>query len=158
MNTTYNQENKKRITDLSDAAQKAISLFCKVDDIMKSIVFPRKGSEYELTQQGVIDYFDELDQQGMLEAVIDDLEFELTDERYQKGNEVNKMTFKIGKFYRHTSGRCLHILCRQDTTMWGSTLIAEGSHSSNLQPVGGDEDASANWSEITQQEWLVNFS
>lgn len=68
------------------------------------------------------------------------------------------MKFEIGKFYEHTSGKQVAIVGKVKTTMWGETLVAENANESYLSPFGSDEAAAENWSEITKEEWMKNFS
>jgi len=45
------------------------------------------------------------------------------------------------------------------TTMWGETLVAETTEDIGaLRPIGAEDSASENWNEITEEEWLSNFS
>lgn len=68
------------------------------------------------------------------------------------------MKFEIGKFYKHTTGDCLHILCEIETTMYGNTLLAEQrGGEENFIAVGRGEDSAVNYHEITKEEWLVEF-
>jgi hypothetical protein len=56
------------------------------------------------------------------------------------------MRFEIGKFYKHTTGMCLSILCEQETMMYGKALLAEQTLVG--QPfiaVGSDEDSAVNF-------------
>lgn len=69
------------------------------------------------------------------------------------------MVFEIGKKYRHTTGTEISVVGRLQTTMYGNTLIAECVKTfEDLITVGSDESATANWSEITDKEWMDNFS
>jgi hypothetical protein len=74
--------------------------------------------------------------------------------------EGEKMVFEVGKYYKHTGGGYLHILCEAETTMWMDPLIAEsaGHGDGRLVPVGKDEAAAVNWTETTKDEWMTNFS
>ena len=68
------------------------------------------------------------------------------------------MVFEVGKFYKHTTGRCLAILCQQETMMYGDTLIAEQSGTQeSFMAVGKDEDSAVNFHEISKDEWEANF-
>jgi len=67
------------------------------------------------------------------------------------------MKFEVGKYYRHTTGKEISIICEANTTMYGETLIAEGCHCTEFIAVGSDESAAVNWIEITKEEWLKNF-
>lgn len=68
------------------------------------------------------------------------------------------MVFKVGKFYRHTTGHQLAIICRATTTMFGETLLAEQNTNTNFVAVGSDKASAENYTEITKAEWLGNFS
>ncbi len=68
------------------------------------------------------------------------------------------MGFQIGKYYEHTCGEMMSIVGEVQTTMYGKALVAECSKSSNLRPVGRDDDAMVNWTEVTKGKWLSNFS
>lgn len=68
------------------------------------------------------------------------------------------MIFEVGKYYRHTTGKEISIICEADTTMFGKTLIAEEAGDIKFVAVGGDESHSVNWTEITKEEWMKNFS
>ncbi len=67
------------------------------------------------------------------------------------------MCFQLGKYYKHTTGYCLHIVGALETTMWGLTLIAETT-GNKLIAVGRDEASAVNYSEITKEEWMRYFS
>lgn len=69
------------------------------------------------------------------------------------------MVFEIGKYYKHSGGGFLHILCEAKTTMWVDALVAETSgHDHGIAPVGKDECSAQNWEETTEVEWMKNFS
>lgn len=68
------------------------------------------------------------------------------------------MVFEVGKFYRHTGGQELAILGELETTMYGKCLVAETNKSGNFMPVGRDESATQNYTEISKEEWMKNFS
>jgi len=71
----------------------------------------------------------------------------------------NNMLFEIGKCYEHITGVRMKILCEAETTQWGNTLIAEeGKHGHGLISVANDIDCNVNWTEITEDEWMTNFS
>jgi hypothetical protein len=44
-----------------------------------------------------------------------------------------------------------------ETTAWGSSLIGEDVHG-HLSPIGKTEENAINWVEITEKEWMKNFS
>lgn len=68
------------------------------------------------------------------------------------------MKFEVGKFYKHTTGHQLAIICTANTTMFGEALIAEQNTSIDFVAVGSDEAAAVNYTEITVQEWMKNFN
>lgn len=69
------------------------------------------------------------------------------------------MSFEIGKCYRHTTGHEIKIVGLLNTTMYGVTLMAEcvGTRE-EFMPVGSDESATQNYIEISNEEWMKNFS
>ena len=68
------------------------------------------------------------------------------------------MRFKLGGFYRHTAGREIAIIGVVRTTLYGWTYVAEQNDSVELMPVGVDsDDYAANWTEISEEEWMKNF-
>ena len=69
------------------------------------------------------------------------------------------MRFEVGKFYRHSAGGFLAVLCKIETTMWGKCLLAEtaGPGVSRLIPIGEDEDSAQNYTECSRGEWMSNF-
>jgi hypothetical protein len=71
---------------------------------------------------------------------------------------ANTMKFEIGKFYKHTTGQQIAIVGEVETTMYGRCLVAECSDKADLLPVGADESHAENYSEITKEEWMMNFS
>jgi hypothetical protein len=70
------------------------------------------------------------------------------------------MTFEIGKCYRHTAGSEMKIIGEADSTLFGKTLIGEncGKETQMFTAVGRAEDHAVNWTEITEEEWMKNFS
>jgi len=72
------------------------------------------------------------------------------------------MKFEPGKYYKQTTGEMLHTLVFAETTMWGTTLVAELSPvegMNTLVPVGSDSDSyTANYTEVTEEEWMTRFS
>lgn len=68
--------------------------------------------------------------------------------------------FEIDKYYKHNGGGTMHILCSENTDMWGETLVAErcGRGNTELTPICNSEDATAGWIEIDRDEWMTNFS
>lgn len=71
-----------------------------------------------------------------------------------------KIHFKIGHYYRHPGSGDMAILAWVKTTLWGLGLLAECANNNShcVMVVGEDEDSAQGWAEITEQEWLVNFS
>lgn len=67
------------------------------------------------------------------------------------------MVFEIGKCYQHTTGSQIKIIGEVNSTLYGDSLMAEESDGS-FRPVGKTEDNAANWREITEEEWMKNFS
>lgn len=65
--------------------------------------------------------------------------------------------FRLGKCYRHTTGREMYVCGVAFTTMYGIALVAEDSYG-DLEPIGQHSDATTGWSEITRDEWMENFS
>ena len=68
------------------------------------------------------------------------------------------MTFQVGRYYRHTTGEEVSIVGQVKTDMYGVCLIAESNQNHNLLPFADDEIATKNWTEITREEWVKNFS
>lgn len=69
------------------------------------------------------------------------------------------MRFEIGKFYQHTSGQMISVVCQAETTMYGITFLAEQSDSPDFISVGSDSDEYAeNWEEITKEQWMKGFT
>ena len=64
------------------------------------------------------------------------------------------MRFELGKYYRHTSGKMLHIIAVAETSFYGTALIAE-DEGGRLQPCGFEEANAKNYVEITQEAWLA---
>lgn len=68
-------------------------------------------------------------------------------------------TFKLGKCYRHTTGHEIKVIGVVDSTLYGMGLMAEtNKHSERFQRVGNTEDHSVNYIEISEEEWMKNFS
>lgn len=70
------------------------------------------------------------------------------------------MRFEIGKYYKHTTGTMLHIITAAKTTLYGWTHIAESINGSgkSFMAVGFDTNASTNFSEISEDEWMKAFT
>lgn len=67
------------------------------------------------------------------------------------------MKFEAGKYYRHNSERDISIICEAETTVYGKALTAEESDGS-LTAVGREEWNAENYTEISREEWMKNFS
>jgi hypothetical protein len=67
------------------------------------------------------------------------------------------MVFEIGKCYRHESGLELKIVGEAIPTLYGQCLVAEGTDG-NLHPVGMREENTLNFTEISEEEWMKNFT
>lgn len=67
------------------------------------------------------------------------------------------MGFKVGRYYRHTTELIAHVLCEVNTTLYGTTMIAETSNSPYFISLGRDADDFANWIETTEEDWMANF-
>jgi hypothetical protein len=64
------------------------------------------------------------------------------------------MIFEIGKYYKHTTGRMLHVLCNVETKLYGDVLLAEtyGGYK-EFQAVGRLEENTMNFVETEKEEW-----
>jgi len=61
--------------------------------------------------------------------------------------------FEEGKVYQHSSGAIMKIVGRANTTGYGECLVGEKPGTSNLYPIGMDEDAAHGWREIDESIW-----
>lgn len=68
------------------------------------------------------------------------------------------MRFEIGKYYRHTTGYELSIICETETTLRGKGLLAETNGQDELCIVGTGEENTIGFTEIPNEEWMKNFS
>lgn len=52
------------------------------------------------------------------------------------------------------------IIAKVKTTLWGEALLAEcaGTKGHTLIAVGQDQTSAQNWFEITETDWMKNFS
>ena len=67
--------------------------------------------------------------------------------------------FEIGKYYRHTSGKMMHILCEAETTLYGKTLLAETfGQGEYFRAVGKGKSYCINFVEISKDEWAEGLS
>ena len=64
------------------------------------------------------------------------------------------MLFEIGKYYKHNSGNKLYIITVGMTHQYGLCLIGEEKKYQNFIPIGMDEAATINWSEISKIEYF----
>jgi hypothetical protein len=67
------------------------------------------------------------------------------------------MKFEVGKCYQHNGGSQIKVIGEVNSTIYGNCLMAEHSDG-RFYPVGQTEDNAVNWHEITEEEWLKNFS
>jgi hypothetical protein len=66
--------------------------------------------------------------------------------------------FEVGRFYRHSSGVYLSILCEAETTLYGRCLIAESAgEKGGFRAVGIDQASAENYIECSKEEWMSNF-
>lgn len=79
-------------------------------------------------------------------------------QRALKDSKPKPLKFEVGKFYKHTAGTKIAVLCEADTTLYGNTLLAESAGCNGFRAVGKDESCTANWHEITKEEWMQSFS
>jgi len=63
------------------------------------------------------------------------------------------MSFKIGKYYRHATGKKIFICGTFKSHVLGYILMAE-DHKGNFSPVGDTKDHTINWVEIDIDEFL----
>ncbi len=69
------------------------------------------------------------------------------------------MTFRIGRCYKHNTGSMLKIVGACHTTLYGWALMAEcAGDRERFIAVGSDEASTANYTEITEEEWMENFN
>ncbi|MBE3101238.1 MAG: hypothetical protein IMZ47_03090 [Firmicutes bacterium] len=92
---------------------------------------------------------------GRLRHYIAQDESEVIDCPVCKGTGKRDRVFQIGRYYKHTGGRMIHILMESETEVWGHCFIAEESESNSLCPVGMDSDAAGNWKEIPKKEFKM---
>lgn len=64
--------------------------------------------------------------------------------------------FKIGKTYRHTTGNTMTVVGAVNTYTYGPVLVAEDHDNGHLTPIGSDEDATLNWTEVKdRRDWML---
>lgn len=70
------------------------------------------------------------------------------------------MKFEVGKCYWHQAGRgmSMKILGYLDTTLWGKNALIAETDDNRLIAIGKEESAAVNWHEITEYQWMLNFS
>ena len=70
------------------------------------------------------------------------------------------MKFEVGHFYMHDKGRQVAILDECNTYAWGKCYVVEEAdktgHSISIMDKN-QCDETANWVEISRNEWLRNF-
>ena len=66
------------------------------------------------------------------------------------------MRFEVGKYYRHTTGREIHIVGRVEGLVYwmGPTLVSERLGDGQPAFIGEDEDAAQNWTEC--EPWVID--
>ncbi len=62
--------------------------------------------------------------------------------------------FEIGKYYEHTTGRKLSILCEVETYYHGKCLLGE-TDLGELVPVGTTEEYAVNYHEISENQFKI---
>ena len=67
--------------------------------------------------------------------------------------DENTNIFKIGKYYKHNSGRVIFIGGVCDTYIYGRCLIGD-DRTGSIVPVGRDEASFINWKEISKEDFL----
>lgn len=92
----------------------------------------------------------------MIDLLLNTARFLWPDENLPE-KQTNNGGFKIGKYYRHTSGEEIRIVGEVFTDLYGRTLLAESNRKPDLTPVGPSPHHAENWVEITREEWLKNF-
>jgi len=65
--------------------------------------------------------------------------------------------FKIGRYYRHSGGKLLHVLAEGNGSYWWADPLLAETGESNLQPVGRDADSAVGYTEITEDEWAAGI-
>ena len=66
--------------------------------------------------------------------------------------------FKIGKYYVHPTGVCMHIIGAVKSTLYGWTLVGERHGKGDFISVGSDAASAVNWKETTEEHWMSGFS
>jgi len=88
-----------------------------------------------------------------------DSDFSVLFTTLKSGHKPSKpKCFEIGKFYRHTTGEEISIIGKVDSTLYGTTLVAESNTYERFKAVGSDASSIDNWIEISKEEWMKNFS
>jgi len=65
-----------------------------------------------------------------------------------------KAGFQIGHYYKHTTGKRMHIVGEADTYQYGQCLVGEVAGEPDMIPVGMHEENFRNWTEITEKEFV----
>jgi hypothetical protein len=61
--------------------------------------------------------------------------------------------FELGKYYKHSTGKKLHICGLVDSYYYGNCFAGEDENG-NLSDVGKDADNTVNWKEISKDEFI----
>lgn len=64
------------------------------------------------------------------------------------------MRFEVGKHYKHSTGKKMHILGEVNSDMYYSPCLVAEDLEGNFIPVGIGEEYAVNWNEIDEAEWL----
>ena len=94
--------------------------------------------------------------------------------------KIKVIQFELGKCYRHTTGSEMKIVGLARSTMYGTSLMAENAgrpqqkiqadadekagspysdfHHQEFSTVGDGPDHASNWVEISEEDWMKNFS
>ena len=64
------------------------------------------------------------------------------------------MRFEVGKHYKHSTGKKMHILVEVNSDMHYSPCLVAEDLEGNFIPVGIGEEYAVNWNEIDEAEWL----
>lgn len=82
---------------------------------------------------------------------------EFVNKRVRPNKAQEEISFELGKYYEHTTGSMIHIICEADTTIYGKSLIAETSNGMFL-PIGKNKENAVNFKEITKEKWMEIFN
>jgi hypothetical protein len=67
------------------------------------------------------------------------------------------MKFELGKCYRHTTGEEMKIVGEMESTLYGNCLVGENDLG-KFNSIGKEEWNGENWEEISENDWMKNFS